>query len=63
MKTETAAFPPHTILSNLYQQMEAGDADRSRQDICHFVATARLGDEASSPLGMRWGREKMAAYI
>lgn len=32
--------------------MEAKDADRSHQDICHFVATASLiSDKASSPVG------------
>lgn len=36
--------------------MEAKDADRSHQDICHFVATASLiSDEASSPVGAGLG--------
>lgn len=36
--------------------MEAKDADRSHQDICHFMATASLiSDKASSPHGHRMG--------
>lgn len=37
--------------------MEAKDADRSHQDICHFTPTASLiSDKASSPMGTGWGR-------
>lgn len=38
--------------------MEAKAADRSHQDICHFMATASLiSDKASSPVGTERGED------
>lgn len=43
--------------------MEAKDADRSHQDICHFMATACLiSDKASSPVGTGWGRVGLVSW-